>query len=97
MRATIPRAYQNMQAEYGEGRPVAARSSTTAEDLPTASFAGPQGRYLYVHGDMACEIPSNALPLDDFARYFEGLSAGSNDLTQLAIGVARCLHDGLRL
>jgi pyruvate,water dikinase len=38
---------------------------------------------------MMCEIPSNALLADEFLRYFDGFSIGSNDMTQLALGVDR--------
>ena len=36
-----------------------------------------------------CEIPSNALLADSFLQYFDGYSIGSNDLTQLTLGVDR--------
>jgi pyruvate,water dikinase len=36
-----------------------------------------------------CEIPSNVLAIDDFAKLFDGFSIGSNDLTQLVLGVDR--------
>jgi pyruvate,water dikinase len=36
-----------------------------------------------------CEIPSNVLAIDEFAKYFDGFSIGSNDLTQLILGVDR--------
>jgi pyruvate,water dikinase len=38
---------------------------------------------------MMCEIPSNALLADDFLDYFDGFSIGSNDMTQLALGLDR--------
>ena len=38
---------------------------------------------------MMCEIPSNALLADDFLEYFDGMSIGSNDLTQLTLGLDR--------
>jgi pyruvate,water dikinase len=38
---------------------------------------------------MMCEIPSNVLLIDDFAQLFDGFSIGSNDLTQLTLGVDR--------
>lgn len=38
---------------------------------------------------MMCEIPSNALRPDDFLDIFDGFSIGSNDLTQLTLGVDR--------
>jgi len=36
-----------------------------------------------------CEIPSNVFAIDEFAKYFDGFSIGSNDLTQLVLGVDR--------
>lgn len=38
---------------------------------------------------MMCEIPSNALLADEFLHYFDGFSIGSNDMTQLALGLDR--------
>ncbi|MFS2223661.1 phosphoenolpyruvate synthase [Pantoea sp. B65] len=38
---------------------------------------------------MMCEIPSNALLADQFLQYFDGFSIGSNDMTQLALGLDR--------
>jgi pyruvate,water dikinase len=38
---------------------------------------------------MMCEIPSNALQADEFLEYFDGFSIGSNDLTQLTLGLDR--------
>jgi pyruvate,water dikinase len=38
---------------------------------------------------MMCEIPSNALLADEFLDYFDGMSIGSNDMTQLALGLDR--------
>ena len=38
---------------------------------------------------MMCEIPSNALLADRFLDYFDGFSIGSNDMTQLTLGVDR--------
>lgn len=38
---------------------------------------------------MMCEIPSNALLAEDFLRLFDGFSIGSNDLTQLTLGLDR--------
>lgn len=38
---------------------------------------------------MMCEIPANALLADEFLQYFDGFSIGSNDLTQLTLGVDR--------
>jgi pyruvate,water dikinase len=38
---------------------------------------------------MMCELPSNALLADDFLDIFDGFSIGSNDLTQLTLGLDR--------
>ena len=38
---------------------------------------------------MMCEIPSNVLLIEQFAKFFDGFSIGSNDLTQLTLGVDR--------
>jgi pyruvate, water dikinase len=38
---------------------------------------------------MMCEIPSNALLAEQFLEYFDGMSIGSNDLTQLTLGMDR--------
>jgi len=38
---------------------------------------------------MMCEIPSNALLASRFLRYFDGFSIGSNDMTQLTLGLDR--------
>lgn len=38
---------------------------------------------------MMCEIPSNALLADAFLEYFDGFSIGSNDMTQLTLGLDR--------
>jgi len=51
MREQIINAYRELQIEYGENVSLAVRSSATAEDLPTASFAGQHESYLNVHGD----------------------------------------------
>jgi pyruvate,water dikinase len=38
---------------------------------------------------MMCEIPSNAVLAEEFLEYFDGFSIGSNDLTQLTLGLDR--------
>ena len=38
---------------------------------------------------MMCEIPSNAILAEQFLEYFDGFSIGSNDLTQLSLGLDR--------
>jgi pyruvate,water dikinase len=44
---------------------------------------------------MMCEIPSNAILAEEFLEYFDGFSIGSNDLTQLTLGLDR--DSGLEL
>ncbi|WP_094229222.1 phosphoenolpyruvate synthase [Methanolobus psychrotolerans] len=46
---------------------------------------GENGLLIY----MMTEIPSNVLMIDEFSKYFDGFSIGSNDLTQLTLGVDR--------
>lgn len=46
---------------------------------------GRHGLEVYV----MCEIPNNVLLIDEFAQLFDGFSIGSNDLTQLTLGVDR--------
>lgn len=48
--AEILDAYDRLEAEYGSELSLAVRSSATAEDLPTASFAGQHDTYLNVRG-----------------------------------------------
>ncbi|VVB72579.1 putative phosphoenolpyruvate synthase [uncultured archaeon] len=50
MWAEIKEAYDRLGDEYGADPDVAVRSSATAEDLPTASFAGQQETFLNVRG-----------------------------------------------
>ena len=49
--AEILDGYRRLQQEYGEEVSLAVRSSATAEDLPTASFAGQQDSYLNIKGE----------------------------------------------
>jgi pyruvate,water dikinase len=46
---------------------------------------GENGLKIYV----MCEIPNNVIQIDAFCRLFDGISIGSNDLTQLTLGVDR--------
>ena len=49
----IIQAFTQLKEQYGDDLSVAVRSSATAEDLPTASFAGQQDTYLNVRGNQA--------------------------------------------
>lgn len=46
---------------------------------------GDNGLEVYV----MCEIPNNVMLIDEFSKYFDGFSIGSNDLAQLTLGVDR--------
>jgi len=65
LRKEILEAYAKLREEYGEELSVAVRSSATAEDLPTASFAGQHETFLNIHG--------NEMLLDACRRCFASL------------------------
>ena len=56
-----------------------------AELATNGLVRGENGLQVYV----MCEIPNNILQIDEFSRYFDGFSIGSNDLTQLTLGIDR--------
>jgi len=51
LRRQIARSYRVLEQEYGAGLAVAVRSSATAEDLPSASFAGQHDSFLNIRGE----------------------------------------------
>lgn len=57
--------------------------------LETMAAAGLPPRQNGLQTWVMCEIPSNVLQIDRFAEVFDGFSIGSNDLTQLVLGVDR--------
>lgn len=66
------------------------RTTAEAERVLAAMAAnglkrGEDGLEVYV----MCEIPNNVIQIDAFAKLFDGFSIGSNDLTQLVLGVDR--------
>lgn len=65
LKAEIIEAYRELREFCGEQMSLAVRSSATAEDLPTASFAGQQDTYLNIRGD--------AVLLDSCKRCFASL------------------------
>jgi pyruvate,water dikinase len=65
---------------------TAAEGRRVVEELAHHGLVrGERGLELYV----MCEIPSNVIRAADFAEIFDGFSIGSNDLTQLTLGVDR--------
>jgi pyruvate,water dikinase len=66
-------------------RSVAEAQKVIAAMAEQGLVRGQQGLKLY----LMCEIPANALLADDFLALFDGFSIGSNDLTQLTLGVDR--------
>jgi pyruvate,water dikinase len=66
-------------------RTVAEGEMVLREMAGNGLVRGENGLEVYV----MCEIPSNVILAEDFARIFDGFSIGSNDLTQLVLGVDR--------
>jgi len=94
----IVAAYRKLQEEYGEDVGLAVRSSATAEDLPTASFAGQQDTFLNVRGDQslldACRRDFASLFTDRAIHYrvdqgFDHFKIG------LSIGVMKMVRSDL--
>jgi pyruvate,water dikinase len=94
----IAGGYACLQAQYGEDVSLAVRSSATAEDLPTASFAGQQETYLNVRGTEslldACRRCFASLFTDRAIHYridqgFDHLSVG------LSIGIMKMVRSDI--
>ncbi|HSM75046.1 MAG TPA: phosphoenolpyruvate synthase, partial [Desulfobacterales bacterium] len=66
-------------------RRVPEAEEVLAEMAANGLVRGENGLEVY----MMCEIPNNVLEIDAFSRLFDGFSIGSNDLTQLTLGVDR--------
>jgi pyruvate,water dikinase len=66
-------------------RRVVEAKAVLAEMEKHGLVRGEHGLEVYV----MCEIPNNVLEIDAFAELFDGFSIGSNDLTQLTLGVDR--------
>ena len=64
LRVQITAAYRKLEEQYGKDVAVAVRSSATAEDLPTASFAGQHESFLNIRGERLCSRPAGVLCLD---------------------------------
>ena len=96
--AEIRAGYRRLQEQYGEDVSLAVRSSATAEDLPTASFAGQHETYLNIKGEEslldACRRCFASLWLDRAIHYrvdqgFDHFSVG------LSIGVMKMVRSDL--
>jgi pyruvate,water dikinase len=94
----IRSAYREMEERYGGEVDVAVRSSATAEDLPTASFAGQQETYLNVKGEE--ELIEKVM--DCFASLFTNraisyrVDKGFNHLSvYLSVGVQKMVRSDL--
>jgi len=66
-------------------RTVAEGEQVLAEMARNGLKQGENGLQVYV----MCEIPNNVILIDEFSKLFDGFSIGSNDLTQLTLGVDR--------
>jgi len=91
-------SYRELQEEYGEDVSLAVRSSGTAEDLPTASFAGQHETYLNVRGEAnlleACRRCFASLFLDRAIHY--RVDQGFDHFkTGLSIGVMKMVRSDL--
>ncbi|OZB77143.1 MAG: phosphoenolpyruvate synthase [Halothiobacillus sp. 13-55-115] len=91
-------AYRKLQEEYGEDVGLAVRSSATAEDLPTASFAGQQDTFLNVRGDQslldACRRDFASL-FTDRAIHYRVDQGFDHFKTGLSIGVMKMVRSDL--
>jgi pyruvate,water dikinase len=91
-------AYRKLQEQYGEDVSLAVRSSGTAEDLPTASFAGQHETYLNIKGDSSllesCRRCFASLFLDRAIHY--RVDQGFDHFrTGLSIGVMKMVRSDL--
>lgn len=77
--------YTNVEVMIPFVRTVTEAREVVAELAKNGLTRGEHGLRLI----MMCEIPSNALSAEQFLQYFDGFSIGSNDLTQLTLGVDR--------
>jgi len=66
-------------------RRIVEAEKVLAEMAKNGLVRGENGLEVYV----MCEIPNNVILIDDFSKLFDGFSIGSNDLTQLTLGIDR--------
>ena len=98
LKAELLQAYRRLQAEYGDDMSVAIRSSATAEDLPTASFAGQQDTYLNIRGEAeyldACKRCFASL-FTDRAIHYRFDNGFDHFKVALSIGVMKMVRSDL--
>ncbi len=95
LRSAVAQAYHELENEAGPHVPVAVRSSATAEDLPTASFAGQHDTYLNIRGTSAvfeaCRRCFASLFTDRAISYREN-SGFDHFKVFLSVGVMRMIR-----
>jgi pyruvate,water dikinase len=96
--AEVLAGYRRLQSEYGQDVSLAVRSSATAEDLPTASFAGQQDTFLNIHGEQtlldACQRCFASLFTDRAIHY--RIDQGFDHFkVALSIGVMKMVRSDL--
>ncbi|MDH5231450.1 MAG: phosphoenolpyruvate synthase [Gammaproteobacteria bacterium] len=94
----IRNAYQALEEEYGLNPDVAVRSSATAEDLPSASFAGQQETYLNIRGSLnliqTCQTVFASLFTDRAIAYRQDQGFVHSEVA-LSIGVQKMVRSDL--
>ena len=96
--AEIVDGYRKLREEYGADMSLAVRSSATAEDLPTASFAGQQDSYLNIRGEHglldACRRCFASL-FTDRAIHYRADQGYDHFKVALSIGVMKMVRSDL--
>jgi pyruvate, water dikinase len=93
------KAVNELLAKYGLARGSIADAPDSiaprADSMPANVQKGLKNEATGLRHIMMCEVPSNAILASQFLEYFDGFSIGSNDLTQLTLGLDR--DSGLEL
>lgn len=96
LRANIAAAYKELCAYYNvEQCAVAVRSSATAEDLPTASFAGQQDSFLHIKGiDAVIESYKKCVAslFNERAVVYRNEQGFAHDKVALSVGIQKMVH-----
>jgi len=98
MEEEIAAAYARLEKQYGDDTDVAVRSSATAEDLPTASFAGQQDTFLNIRGlkNLLATFPRIFASLFNDRAISYRTSRGFDHLSvALSIGVQKMVRSDL--